>query len=323
MKIGNIKNLLKGGKEWLKLLSSLLLAFFIWIIHALSQEYSTYLEYQVDITSDFKQRATTAESVDNLIISGKATGFYIVKHRLNNSATIKIEANSELFSLIDEGKSLFSVQCQDIKNEIGLYLINEVEVEDVVSEELLFSFPLMIHKKVPVVPNLDMEFSSQYLMIGEPSLVPDSIFVYGDDKLIAEVDSVFTEAIYFRELKKSVKGVSKLISVPNVKFSDKDILYSVDVERYIEENIVVPITVVNVPKGKQLIAIPDVVNVKYRRLFSAKKLSDKDSFVCELDYFDYIESINSKLVPTVSKKPSNVLDVKVYPSFVECIVLDN
>jgi hypothetical protein len=92
--------------------------------------------------------------------------------------------------------------------------------------------------------------------------------------------------------------------------------------RYIEQNIELPLEIINVPRGKELLPFASSVKVVYRQLLDSHKPLDMSDFRCVLDYKDIESSINSQAVPRLEKAPQGIYSVSFDPPYVDCIVLD-
>ena len=284
----------KGGKEWLILLLSLLFAFFIWFTHSLSKDYSSYFHYYINVVTNIEGRTNESISSDKIIIRGRASGFYILNHRLKKDQYLDLKLSPESFEYANED-DIFQISSVLLEEELKRVLADDVDIESIVSRQLIFDFPKVLYKVVPVVAKLDIEFEQQYMLLGSPLLQPDSVVIYGEEKVLEKIDSVYTEAIYYRDLSKSVKGLSKLIPIKDIRYSEQNIFYNIDVERFVEQNIVIPLTSVNVPYTKQLLPVPSYITVVYRRPFKSKSVLKENDFSFVIDFNDFLESINSKL----------------------------
>ena len=293
----------KDRKEWLMLLLSLLLAFIVWLIHSLSLQYSVFLEYNVELNSTLQGRARSSVSQDVLIVRGKSDGYYILKQRIGRRKTLQVSASQD--NLRHRDGDDFYVLSESIKSNIVEALGGSVDLEFIVTDSLDFTFPRITSKRVPVVPRSSVTFRPQYMPLGNMAIRPDSVDIYGDARLLETVDSVFTETI-------SEKGVDGPIHA---------VYYSMNVVRYTEESLTVPVTVTGVPEDKDLIVLPSTVTLTFRRVFSSLRYQPED-FVLAVDYADFVRTIDSELVPELVYKPDGVTSWEIVPRYVDCILLD-
>ncbi len=310
----------KDRKEWLLLLLSLLLAFIVWLIHSLSLQYSVFLEYRVTLSTSIEGRSRTATSEDILIIRGRSEGYYILRQRIGRLKNLTVTVLPANVTYKDG--DIFTVDCETIKSNIVEALGGNVDLEFIVSESLDFSLPEVTSKRVPVVPKASIVFDGQYMPVGDIELRPDSVDIYGDARLLGTIDSVFTETIARSGVDGPIQGLCGIVPIRRVEYSEDNIYYSMNVVRYIEESMNVPVTATGVPENKELIILPSSVTLKYRRIFSGMQYAP-ENFVLSVDYNDFIRTMDSELVPKLVSMPEGVLSWEMSPRYVDCILLEN
>lgn len=310
----------KDRKEWLLLLLSLLLAFIVWLIHSLSLQYSVFLEYRVTLSTSIEGRSRTATSEDILIIRGRSEGYYILRQRIGRLKNLTVTVLPANVTYKDG--DIFTVDCETIKSNIVEALGGNVDLEFIVSESLDFNLPEVTSKRVPVVPKASIVFDGQYMPVGDIELRPDSVDIYGDARLLGTIDSVFTETIARSGVDGPIQGLCGIVPIRRVEYSEGNIYYSMNVVRYIEESMNVPVTATGVPENKELIVLPSSVTLKYRRIFSGIQYAP-ENFVLSVDYNDFIRTMDSELVPKLVSMPEGVLSWEMSPRYVDCILLEN
>lgn len=310
----------KDRKEWLLLLLSLLLAFIVWLIHSLSLQYSVFLEYRVTLSTSIEGRSRTATSEDILIIRGRSEGYYILRQRIGRLKNLTVTVLPANVTYKDG--DIFTVDCETIKSNIVEALGGNVDLEFIVSESLDFNLPEVTSKRVPVVPKASIVFDGQYMPVGDIELRPDSVDIYGDARLLGTIDSVFTETIARSGVDGPIQGLCGIVPIRRVEYSEDNVYYSMNVVRYIEESMNVPVTATGVPENKELIILPSSVTLKYRRIFSGIQYAP-ENFVLSVDYNDFIRTMDSELVPKLVSMPEGVLSWEMSPRYVDCILLEN
>ncbi|MFA6676394.1 MAG: hypothetical protein WCS34_02235 [Bacteroidales bacterium] len=309
---------LKEGREWILLLTSLFLALFIWFIHNLSSEYSDYLEFSVKVQTDMPGRKNIAFSNNILIVRGKSTGFKLLKNKISNPSNLNLHINSKYFH--HQTHNIYYIKTSDIRMDIERALSDITFVENLRTDTLFFTFPSVVHKKVAVIPKSSISLHEQYMMIDKIKMDPDSIIIYGDENYLSRINAVFTMPITFRQLSKSKEGMIKILPMKSIRFSQKQVLYSIKVDRFVEEYIKnIPLRVINLPEGGNIKLLPSRINLVYRRSFGYKKALTADDFDYVVDYNDYINAIDSKVIPKALLSPQSVYYTEIDPPYVECV----
>lgn len=312
----------KDGKRWLMLLLSFFLAAAIWLLHSLSLDYSVFLEYTVRLESSLEGRSGFSVSDDKLIVRGRAEGYYILKQRIGRPKQITVNASPSVLHLKDSEKNIFYANCEDLKSGIIEALGTNVNVEFIVTNTMDFEFTKIANKRVPVVPATSISFAGQYMPIGNIVLRPDSVDIYGDEKLLSAIDSVRTETISYNKVEAPIQGITELVPIRRIRFSEKNIYYTLNVERYIEESIRITVVPDGVPHGKGMIVLPSEITLKYKRLFGGEQC-DAEDFKFVVNYRDFLETIDAKLIPKPVLLPKGVLSYEIEPHFVDCVLFDN
>ena len=313
------ENKKKEDREWLILLLSILSALIIWLMHNLSMTYSVFLEYEVDMNTSLQGRSKTSSSEEVLIIRGKADGYYIIAQRFGRKSKLELEiAPEDLVQRVPES-DIFYVSTSNLTGNIVAALDEDVELEFVVTDKLDFVIPRMVSKRVPVVPRLLVEYSGQYMPVGDIFLKPDSVDIYGEVNFINAIDSVWTETLYHDNVNASLNGVLDIVPQRKVQYSSSSVYYSINVARYVVETVTVPVLSSGMPDNKDMIILPSKIEVTYRRFFGGSKLGE-DDFRFVVNYDDYLHSINSRVVPVWENMPEGIIKYEIRPKVVDCIV---
>ncbi len=309
-----------GGRNWIILVFSLLLAFFMWSIMKLSANYSSYIKYQLEVTTSIPGRKNVAKSTDVLVIGAKSTGFHIVQNLKGETGNALLLENVDQkhFHKYKGNGNLFYLLPDNIRQKIQDALGADIKVETLATDTLFFEFPLQSNKKVPVVANCAINYRRQFMPYSEIVLKPDSVLIYGDDAVIANIHQVATQAIKSNATQSSISGVVKLIPLNGVRLSDEEIFYSQEVGRYVEHTVNVPITVGNAPSYANVAIIPQEVTIKYRQPFSGSAAYSPQDFSVVVDYDEVLRKDVVK--PVIARMPEGILQIGVEPKFVECVL---
>lgn len=312
----------KRGGDLIILVFSLLLAFFMWSMHRMTKKYSAVLDYKVEINSNLSGRAHTAVSQNSLVLRGKSSGFFIFQQRLSQSSgkrgNIVLNIDSRQLKPYNAEYDLYYLMASDIEERIQEFFGNDLQLEGVSSDTLVFQFAKQANKKVPVAVKGAVTYASQYTAPGRMQLRPDSVVVYGDENVIDAIDSVFTQNIRESMVNSTIQGVVKLQQIPGVRFSNDEIYYSQGVIRYMENSVTVKLGTANFPSDTKILLVPQEVKVTFKVPFGSKNVFQPADFEVIVDYNHIYRS--NVLRPLVVNKPEEAFALKVDPMFVECLV---
>lgn len=302
------------------LVFSLFLAFFMWSMQRLTLEYSWLFEYKVHLNADLMGRSNKALSHNALIVRGKTSGFYILQHRVR-----KWMGRDAVYMTVDpkylhggRGNDLFAIAGEDLRPFVQESLGADFRLEGIASDSLYFTFPRQSYKKVPVVPVWDITYEPQFTTTLPATIRPDSVLIYGESQRIIQIDSVFTKQIRRRGAKASIQGVIQLQGINGIRFSDEDIFYSVDVQRYYEGVHSVRVTILNEPIESRFVFYPREVDVTYRALYHRKNLNFSDLRITA-DFLDLEQCGNKQIIKLrCDSQPAGIFNVAIEPKYIEC-----
>ena len=293
----------------------------MWGILRLSQNYTTYFQYKVVVNSNLTGRTSKSTSLDPIVVRGKASGFYILQQKyLSDVETIEINVDSKNISQSPNKEDLFFIKSSDIKDKIHEVLDDQISIESANFDSLFFYFHRQSNKKVPIIASVNLRYAKEYMPFTDIQLKPDSIFIYGQTKIISSIDSVTTQEISGIKLKKSINGLVGLKAIDGVSFSKHEIYYSQEIGRYYEKSYSLPLNIINSPHTKILIS-PKEVRVYYRALVIDKKGYKASDFSVQIDYNQILTTQDGKnmLRVEIVKYPKNVRAIRVDPLFVEML----
>ena len=308
------------GRNWVILVISLLLAFFMWSVMKLSRNYSTYIRYQVEVVTNIPGRTNRAVSADELVIGAKSKGFNILQNTRNRGKNI-ISLNGVdpkyFHKNQGEGDDFYFLP-DDLRQTIQDALGSDIAIESFATDTLHFNFPLQANKKVPVRVHNAITYKDQFMPVSAMVIRPDSLLVYGDHSIIAQITEVNTRTINAKDVRRSLNGVVGLNPISGVRFSATEVYYNLEVGRYVEHTVKVPVTILDAPSYANVAIIPPEVAIKFRVPFgNAEKITSQD-FTVGIHYDDLLKQ--DVLKPQIIKSPDNILESVMLPKFVECIL---
>ena len=190
---------------------------------------------------------------------------------------------------------------------------NEVQIAD---ELQYFVMSKLASKKVKIVPQTNLAFERQYNYYGEPFSIPDSATIFGTIKDIEDVQYLQTEVISRKNVNQSLDETAKLKVKESVQCDVSEVEVIVNVEKYTEAEVEVPITV---PDGIKLHLYPDKTKVRYIVAVKDYPIINDLSFKVIIDTNDIF--INESLPLKLQFYPNNTQILSLNPKEVEYIVV--
>ena len=314
-----LKTLNINGRDWAVLLLALLLAFSIWLIHNLALKYSDYMSVPVVAACSIPGHSSVSAGQVEVSARCRATGYKVIKAYLNRHRSVEIQFRSA--DMKHKDGDVFYVTPVDLKDYSHLIFGPEITVEHFVSDTLFFRFPYENFKKVPVVPIASVTFSDQYMAESPVSVTPDSVYVYGEPFRLENISAVYTRPVNYMDLSKDVNGVVKLESIKDIRISESEVSYELKVKRFVEVICSVPVSVVNVPEGKNVLVYPSVVEVSLKCNFPLVDDPERGLRVVA-DYNDLQNSLGQSCVLKVEATSRGIISSEATPISVSCILED-
>ena len=312
-----------GGKI-VVLVISLLVALVVWGVMKLGLQYRYVFHYNVELSAPMEGRVFKSTSQDPLTIRGQASGFYLLRHKYfasRKGETLTFRAEPSALRPVSGKEDAFYILTSQIKDRAAEKLDGNLSIDEIVADTLVFVFPKTFQKKVPVCLKADLSFKPQYMALDRVSVNPDSVLINGQESVIKSIDSVFTEKISARSLKRSIQGEADIEPIAGVQMSEDKIVYHLNVGRYVGRSLNLPVEVRSQEEGSRMILVPSSVRITFKEEFGRKRTLTPDDFAAYVDYSQAVNSASGKAKVLIDKTPEGVFDLRVDPAFVDRVVM--
>ena len=302
-------------------LVSFLIACLVWVMHTFSLEYSASLPCSVSVVTNLEGYAPASTARETVFLRGRASGFHLLKLRgTGDRATpLEIQVDPRHFKPVEGEEDLFSLASSDVRERLDEQLGGRFGIDFIETDLLTFEFTRQDFVKVPVIASLDLTFRPQYMQVGQVRLRPDSIRVYGPVKEIQRVTEVRARSISFHAVTKNLQGSAALEPVPGLRFEPDAVAYDVEVDRYVETTLTLPVTAVHVPVGHNLMILPSQVEITFRSSFRPRggRITAEDLSL-QVDYRDYAGAGGTRVIPKLVTD-RDIYSWRLRPELVECL----
>ena len=314
-----LKSLNISGRDLAVFLLALLLAFSIWLIHNLGLKYNNYLTASVKAECNIEGHTNISRNTSDVIARCRATGYKAIMSDIKARRRPVTVTFSPTVMHHKEG-DLFYLLASDLTEYTHLIYGDGVTLEYFVSDSVFFRFPEVDHKKVPVQPVYSVSYMPQHISEGELEVIPDSVVLYGQTRVLETIDKVLTEPIKHSNLSSDIQGLVRLEKVKDVRMSVSEVHYLLDVSRYVEMKMKLPVTVENVPSDKKLVPFPSQAEVVMRLSFPLENQPEEIELMA--DYNDFITSLSGMCSLRLSGDTKGLISYEVDPVAVNCVLED-
>ena len=167
----------------------------------MSKEYETTIFIPISYNNFPESQQLISNLESQMVLKVKSHGFYLLSNNLFKSKTLQISVNN-----LEESKTRKYSQKQWVVNKnlkkIYKLLSADIKILSTNPDTLIFRFQKKESKKVKVVFNGELNFSSQYRMKDKIQLSPDSVFVFGSKEKLSEIHFVESENTVFENIEK-------------------------------------------------------------------------------------------------------------------------
>ena len=169
---------LKSNKKIKIFLFFLVLSSIIWMLMELSKSYITPVVFNVEYTDLPPSKLVLKKPISEFEVAIKAPGFTLIKY--------KIKKHKILLSLknILKSNSVYYILPNKQISYLNSQFSNGVEIVSVLKDTIFIEIGTSISKKVPINPNLEIQYKAGYNMVEKLKISPDSVIVSGSRKYI-------------------------------------------------------------------------------------------------------------------------------------------
>jgi len=295
----------------------LLLAFLFSVLTKLSKDYTQTIVFNLEFVNVPESKLIVSDSSHVLNITLTTYGFKLIKYYFIQPTIIvnfqNLESNSTHY---------FWTEKREFSNVVSQFESN-VKIESINPESITFRYDVNHVKKVPVVLDYQINFSSGFDIVSEYKIEPDSIKVIGPKVLTDSISEIVTKQLVIDEVNSNLKVLVEL-NLPqeteDLKFSHNQVQVIAKVEKFTEGTISVPINIINIPEGIKLKYYPKEVSVVYYTSLSNFKSISSSSFIVECDYKD-LNIEDTYLIPKIVQQPKTVKNVRLNEKRIEFILI--
>jgi YbbR domain-containing protein len=309
------------NRRFITFLFCIAISTFFWLMMSLSKEYVIELNFPVSYINPPADKVIANRLPSTIDIEIRSTGFNILIYKLKHrKEVVQVDIKDSKPLPV---KNHYYLTANSRIDKITRQFDNDIKVLKVFPDTIFLNFNKKVAKKVPVKANLKIVFNKHYQQSDSVKIVPDFITISGAADVVNKINYVETEPVSLKNVNDSLAinlhVIKNTQELKQVDLSQPTVRASVNVTKFTEGNIELPIEVENLPKGYSLKIFPDKVSVKYHVAFQNYEKINALQFRAVVDY-TRIEQGSTKLKVQLLKFPAEVSAVKLNPEKVEYII---
>jgi len=309
---------LKDNRKIKVFLVFLVLTTIMWFLIALSKMHTSTAVFKIIYTNLPKDKFFQNYLSLKFLVILKGTGFSLLKFKIR-----KQKVTLSLGNVVKKGTAYYLLPNNQI-SELNAQIKGETEVVKVLSDSIFIDLGNNISKKIRVIPKVEIQFKLGYNLTEELKIIPDSVLISGPKKNLDSIIEISTNAIKLEDVFEHVNVELNLINPSknkNVIISTKQVKINGEVDKFTEGKFILPVSIINIPKGVRVSPFPKEIDVFYQAgLSNFTKISKKDIVIV----FDYQQYENDTLIkflrPIVKQKSNYISSLKINPTQIEFLI---
>ncbi len=247
----------KNKSSVLTFLVFLTLSTAAWFLVKLSENYVTQTTFGLRFDQVPADKWISSDE-QQLKMSLDIDGFHTLRCKMLRERSVTIPLDEVSYRL--EKGNVYSFSSQYVAEKVAEML--DISTSDITMNDAMVYFTMdeLKSKVVPVVFCSDLKMQRQYGLYGIPTIDPASVTIFGPEEVIDTMRSVHTQKVTKSNVSDDFsESVGLDMLDGKVHSTTKEVRVTVDVEKYTEMDVEVPIKVAGNPK---LRFFPETVKVK-------------------------------------------------------------
>jgi hypothetical protein len=238
----------------------LLLATALWYGHAMQSVRNTRVPVFMQYTGKPGAIGLGEEGLpDTVMIEVRDAGA-----RLNAYHRDPLHLTIDLRSYIHGDKGTIHIPSDVLRRSISDILQGTSKLVDTHPDEITCTYFTEQEKTVVLAFAGEISLADEYQMVGRPTLSRRSVKIYGQDKALHALDTIYTVTEEWTEVSDTVIRCLPL-AIPKGMRADVDsVQVQVITERFTEKKMLIPLFVKNAPEGYKVRLFPKEVEVTVR-----------------------------------------------------------
>ena len=283
------------------------------LIGKLTSTYDKNIIFKLEVIDVPKDKVIYEKSHDSVLLKVRGYGFNLAKYYFETpSLEISVKKLKEI-------NNTFLWDQKENFNETKLSFDSSVEMLNISEDSLFFYFDQYISQKKYIKPNVSIDYKPGYDSFKPYLITNDSVTILGPKDILKEIEYVDTEFIRLNNVNSDVNINLNLLkpAFDDLTFDFTDVQYKLEVDQYTEEIINIPVNILGDNNYKYNF-YPKELSVKYFISVDNYKKTSPIDFRIEC-LFDQNQSV---LIPSLTKKPNFVKNVKLSSNQIQLIILE-
>jgi hypothetical protein len=298
--------------------SFLAASFLMWLLINLSKQYTTAITYQVQYDALAQNKILQQEPLKEIELLIKGSGFELLSENFSRRKVL-LKADK----LKTKNKTDYFFLPINQKKAIQKQLRSGLILEGVLKDTIYLKLGSLESKKVPVKPNVNIHYQLGYDLAKPLETNPKTVTISGPELQLEKIEYITTNLLEIEDVSEDVEKELTLI-LPNtsdkIKMSHSKVMLKVQVDKFTEGEVEIPIQVVNQPYGVEFNTFPKKVKVIFKVGLKDFNKITEDSFKIVCDYKLAKSKELNYMVPRLMAKPDIISTVRIVPDKIDFLI---
>ncbi|MDT0644352.1 YbbR-like domain-containing protein [Zunongwangia sp. F363] len=286
-----------------------------WLLVQLSKEYTQIVQIPLHYTNAPLDKSLSAERPQQVAVRMHDQGFFLLYYRIFRPELTIDLAQTE----VNNGNLVY--QIEDNRNEISEELGIDFDNSTFLDSSILIPFQPKQERRIAVVPRIKVSYAVGYSAGQGVKIEPDSVTVSGPQNIIDTIKEVPTLEITRTNVNRDISGQVKLdtTNLGRLSFYRDEVGYSLEVEKFTEGSVQIPVEVINVPENLNLAYFPKRILVYYQVNLEDYERVKPTDFRVVCDYSEVNEGEDYFLAKVV-ERPGFVTNVRLSERKIQFVI---
>ncbi len=311
------------NRQFYVFLACLLVSVFIWLLMALSRNYTTFVRFPVRYENLPEDKVVVNDLPPSIKLEINSHGFDLLSYKFfHREKKLQVDVGKLKYR---ERADHSYLPTQELIGDLTEQFNDQTKILKVHPDTLKVVYGDKMTRMVPVRPVTDLDLRKQFRVSGDIEVEPPRVEVKGPVSLVDSLQTVRTEVLSLSGLDKIV---TREVSLARERYPGKmtfepaRVQLTIPVDEFTERSISIPVKVREETKGMELKTYPDSVDVSFQVGFRSYNKVEKNMFRAVVDIPKDPEKLRelSKLKVKLTDHPAFVEDVRWEPESVEFII---
>lgn len=285
----------------------------LWLLVQFSKTYTEVVEIPLQFVEYPKDKLIETKT-DNLRVEVEQNGFQL--------AWLNFFKPSMKVNLSDlpADSSYLVYNLPEHRMEIARKLSLDIIHANFLDTEVRIPYETKSIKRVPVISKVEVNYAPGYSSESKGVIVPDSVTISGPSSVLDTIMHISTVSAVKRRVDKNLASKVKLEKIdPKVAFYEDAVEFQLEVQKFTERKMKIPLTAVNAPTGVTINLFPTVVEITFMISVEKYELVKPIDFniVCD---FSEISEEQDFFIPKVETQPDFIKNISISPRKVHYII---